>query len=176
MIVLNYYYKIKPTQSQIKTFERYLETHRKVYNYALKERIDWINSKKCNLNSCSIKQEYIIPASQKFPNYNIQSANLTIAKKHLPTLKSVNAQSLQQTLKRLDKSWQDFLNIKERGFPRFKTKSRFRSFKFPDVGKNCFKGNLVKLPSIGWIRIRKSREYPIGFKPATFQVVRKASG
>ena len=36
--------------------------------------------------------------------------------------------------------------------------------------------NRVKLPSIGWIKIRKSRPYPLGFKPKQFQIVRKASG
>ena len=34
----------------------------------------------------------------------------------------------------------------------------------------------VKLPSLGWIKIRQSREYPVGFTPKQFQIVRKASG
>jgi putative transposase len=34
----------------------------------------------------------------------------------------------------------------------------------------------VKLPSIGWIRIKQSRPYPTGFEPKQFQIVRRASG
>jgi putative transposase len=83
---------------------------------------------------------------------------------------------LQQVLKRLDKAWNDFYRVPERGFPRFKTKNRFRSFVFPQLLKNCLDKNRVKLPSIGWIRIKQSRPYPVGFEAKQFQIVKKASG
>ena len=83
---------------------------------------------------------------------------------------------MQQVLKRLDKAWTDFFKVPGRGFPRFRNKNRFRSFVFPQLGKNCLDAGRVKLPSLGWIRIRQSREYPVGFTPKQFQVVRKASG
>ncbi len=63
-----------------------------------------------------------------------------------------------------------------RGFPKFKNKNRFRSFVFPQLGKDCLAKNKAKLPSIGWVRIRQSREYPTGFSPKQFRVVRRASG
>ena len=64
----------------------------------------------------------------------------------------------------------------KRGFPRFKSKNRFRSFVFPQLGKNCLDNGRVKLPSIGWIKIRQSRSYPNGFIPKQFQVIKRASG
>ncbi|MDJ0744205.1 MAG: hypothetical protein QNJ32_12685 [Xenococcaceae cyanobacterium MO_167.B27] len=70
----------------------------------------------------------------------------------------------------LDKAWSDFFKIPERGFPRFRSKNRFRSFIFPQLGKNCLEEGRVKLPSIGWIRIRQSRNYPTGFIPKQFQI------
>ncbi len=176
MITYTCQYKIKPSKQQIRQFAQYLDICRSVYNYAHGERKSWLESRKSRVDCCSIISEYIIPAELSFPSYNIQAKALTEAKKKLPHLKLVNAQCLQQVLKRLDKAWNDFFKIPERGFPRFRSKNRFRSFVFPQLGKNCLDQGRVKLPSIGWIRIRQSRPYPLGFEPKQFQVVRKASG
>ena len=176
MITYTYVYKIKPTQQQIRQFEQYLDICRSVYNFAHAERKAWLESRKSRIDCCSIVSEYIIPADTPFPSYNNQAKALTEAKKKLPHLKSVNAQCLQQVLKRLDKAWADFLKVPGRGFPRFRNKNRFRSFVFPQLLNNCLVKGKVKLPSIGWIKIRQSREYPVGFIPKQFRVVRKASG
>ena len=176
MITYTYQYKIKPTKAQIKQFEQYLSICRSVYNFAHSQRKAWLESRKSLVDRCSIKSEYIIPADIPFPGYNIQAKSLTIAKKKIAYLKLVNAQCLQQVLKRLEKAWTDFFSKPKRGFPRFKSPNRFRSFIFPQLGKNCLDNNRVKLPSIGWIRIKQSRMYPTGFKPKQFQIVKRASG
>ena len=176
MITYTYSFKIKPTNQQIRQFEQYLDICRSVYNFAHAERKAWLESRKSRVNCCSIISEYIIPADVPFPNYNIQAKALTEAKKKLSHLKIVNAQCLQQVLKRLDKAWSDFFRLPERGFPRFRSKNRFRSFVFPQLLKNCLDNNRVKLPSIGWIRIRQSRPYPVGMMPKQFQIVRRATG
>ncbi len=176
MITFTYQYKIKPTQRQIRQIQQYLDVCRSVYNYAHAERRAWLESRKSLVDRCSIQSEYIIPADTPFPSYNPQARVLTEAKKKLPQLKSVNAQCLQQVLKRLDKAWSDFFKVPGRGFPRFRNKNRFRSFIFPQLLKNCLEKGRVKLPSIGWVRIRQSRPYPVGFEPKQFQVVRRASG
>lgn len=176
MITFTYQYKIKPTKQQIRQIEQYLAICRSVYNYAHAEKKAWLESRKSLVDRCSIQSEYIIPADTPFPSYNIQAKALTSAKKELPHLKLVNAQCLQQVLKRLDQAWSDFFKVPGRGFPRFRNKNRFRSFVFPQPLKNCLAQGKVKLPSIGWIRIRQSREYPVGFTPKQFQIVRKASG
>jgi putative transposase len=176
MITCAYRYKIKPTQNQIKQFEQYLSICRSVYNFAHAERKAWLESRKCHVDRCSISSEYIIPADSPFPNYNQQSAALTIAKTKLPHLKLVNAQCLQQVLKRLDSAWTDFFRIPSRGFPKFRNANRFCSFKFPKPNTICLDAGRVKLPSIGWIKIRQSRPYPECFIPKQLQVVKKASG
>lgn len=176
MITLTYVYKIKPTARQIKQFDQYLEICRSVYNFAHAQRKAWLESRKSLVDRCSIQSEYIIAADAPFPSYNLQAKALTEAKKKLPHLKLINAQCLQQVLKRLDKAWTDFFTIQDRGFPRFRNKNRFRSFVFPQLGKNCLDSGRVNLPSLGWIRIRQSRSYPTGFAPKQFQIVRKASG
>ena len=176
MITLTYQYKIKPTQQQIKQFEEYLNICRSVYNFAHAERKAWLESRKSQVDRCSIISEYIVPADATYPGYNNQAKALTLAKKKFPHLKLVNAQCLQQILKRVDKAWHDFFEIPERGFPRFKSKNRLRSFIFPQLLKNCLGQRKVKIPSIGWVRIRQSRAYPVGFVPKQFQVVKRASG
>ena len=176
MITYAYRYKIKPTQNQIRQFEQYLSICRSVYNFAHAERKAWIESRKSQVDRCSIESEYIIPVEKPFPNYNIQAKALTEAKKKLPHLKLINAQCLQQVLKRLDRAWTDFFRSKRRGFPKFRNTNRYRSFKFPKPNTVCLDTGRVKLPSIGWVRIRQSRPYPKGFIPKQLQVVRKASG
>ena len=176
MITYAYQYKIKPSAKQIKQFEQYLSICRSVYNFAHAERKAWIESHKCQVDRCSLNHEYIIPVNAPFPSYSIQAKALTEAQKKLPHLKLVNAQCLQQVLKRLDKAWTDFFRMPSRGFPKFRNANRFRSFKFPQLSTTCLDSGRVKLPSIGWIRIRQSRPYPIGFIPKQLQVVRKASG
>ena len=176
MITYTHRFKIKPNKQQIRQFEQYLDICRSVYNFAHRERLDYLESRKCQVNCCSTKHEYIISTNAVFPGYNKQAKSLTEAKKKLPHLKTVNAQCLQQVLKRLEKAWSDFFKIPERGFPRYKKSRRFRSFVFPQLGKNCLDKGKVKLPSIGWIKIRQSRDYPTGFIPKQFQVVKRASG
>ncbi len=176
MITLTYEYKIQPTKLQIEQIEQYLNICRSVYNYAHAERKAWLESRKSLRDRCSIFSEYIVPADAPFPTYKIQAKNLTEAKKKLPHLKLVNAQCLQQVLKRLDQAWTNFFQVKNRGFPKFKNRNRFRSFVFPQLGKNCLDVGRVKLPSLGWIRIRQSREYPTGFTPKQFKIIRRASG
>jgi putative transposase len=176
MITYAYRYKIKPTQQQIRQFEQYLSICRSVYNFAHAERKSWLESRKCQVDRCSIKSEYIIPADKSFPNYNIQAKTLTEAKKKFPHLKFVNAQCLQQVLRRLDRAWTDFFRMPSRGFPKFRNANRYRSFIFPKPNKICLDAGRVNLPSIGWIKIRQSRPYPQGFVPKQLQVVKKASG
>ncbi len=102
---MTYDFKLKPKKSQVHKIETYLETCRKVYNYALRERKDWVNSRKSPINACSIYSEYIISPNTPRPTYNSQCKSLTDAKKTYPELKEPHSQVLQQTLRTLlDKS------------------------------------------------------------------------
>jgi putative transposase len=102
---LTYEFKLKPTKNQINIFEQWLETHRRVYNHALAERKDWYKSRSCQVNACSAVAEYIIRASALRPTFASQCTSLTAARQSHEYLGKVNAQSLQQTLRRLEKSF-----------------------------------------------------------------------
>ncbi len=173
MITLTSQYKLKLNKKQIRAIDHILAVNCQVYNFALTERKHWIKSRKSPINACSIISEYIIPAEIPYPNYHIQAKNLTIAKKTNPDLKSVNAQVLQQTLKTVDRAFSD-MKSKGNGFPRYKKK--MRSFVFPAMLKNCLAKGKLKLPQLGWLNIRQSRDYPTGFEVKQAIIVKKASG
>ena len=172
---LTYEFKLKPTADQKEIFEEWLETNRQVYNYALAERKDWYFSRACDVNSCSIKGQYIIPADAQRPTYNSQAKALTETKKQYPHLKRVQSQVLQQTLKRVETA---FTSMWERnfGFPRFKKRGRMRSFVFPQFKNNPVVGNKIKLPVIGVVRFRKSRPIPEDTKVKQIRIVKRVSG
>ncbi|MBE9223846.1 transposase [Cyanobacterium stanieri LEGE 03274] len=173
MITLTYQYKLKLNRQQIQEVEHILDVCRSVYNFALSERKAWYNSRKSPIDRCSLFAEYIIPADTPYPSYNNQAKNLTIAKKTNQDLKSVNAQVLQQTLKTLDKAFSD-MKAKGYGFPRFK--KQMKSFVFPAMLKNCLAQGKFKLPQLGWLNIKQSRNYPTGFEPKQARIVKKATG
>ena len=173
MLNFNYQYKLKLNKQQAELIDHYLNVCQKVYNYALAERKDWIKSRNSPVNSCSLISEYIIPADFPYPSYNNQSNNLTKAKQIYPELKTVHSQVLQQTLRTLDLAFKD-MKRKGNGFPRFK--KRFKSFLFPTLSNNCLASGKIKLPKIGWVKLRQSREYPTGFIAKTARIIKKASG
>ena len=175
MLTLTYEYKLIPDQQQIEVIENTLNICRSVWNFALRERKDWLSSRKSPVNACSLEKEYIIPADTPYPSYHVQAKHLTEAKKTSERLKSVNAQVLQQVLRTLDRA---FLEMKSKnlGFPRFKNRHRMRSFVYPQMLANCVQDNLIKLPQLGWVKFRKSRDIPQGFEIKQARIVRRASG
>jgi putative transposase len=153
MLNLTYEYKLIPTDAQRQTFVTWLDICRKVYNFALRERKDWVNSRSGDINSCSLKQEYIIPADAPRPTFARQCKTLSEAKKTIPELKLPHTHVLQQVLRQLEAA---FVAMWERGhgFPRFK--KRMRSFVFPQLNLESvqrFDGaNWVNLPKIGPVK------------------------
>ncbi len=175
MLTLTYEFKLEPTKEQIEYIENTLDVCRSVWNFALKHRKDWRASRKSPINACSIDKEYIMSVEEPFPNYHKQAKYLTKAKKDSEFLRSANAQVLQQTLRTLDRAWDD---MKARGFgiPRFKNKYRMRSFVFPQLGKNPISKDAIKLPGLKSVKWRMSRSIPDNFVAKQARIVRKASG
>ncbi|WP_332980489.1 RNA-guided endonuclease InsQ/TnpB family protein [Microcoleus sp. A003_D6] len=177
MLNLTYEYKLIPTDAQRQTFDLWLNICRKVYNFALRERKDWVNSRKCDINSCSIKQEYMIPADAPRPTFARQCKSLAQAKKLIPELQLPHTHVLQQALRQLEAA---FVAMWERGhgFPRFK--KRMRSFVFPQLNLESVKrfdgAEWVNLPKIGLVKMHLSRPIPQGFDVKQIRVVKRASG
>jgi putative transposase len=216
MLNLTYEYKLIPTDKQRETFDQWINICCKVYNFALQERKDWVNSRKCDIallnkmrytplatdalcpmpyalcpmparaphvtekgyiNSCSIKQEYIIPSDAPRPSFACQCKSLAFAKKSIPELKLPHTHVLQQALRQLEAA---FVGMWKRGhgFPRFK--KRMRSEVFPQLNLESVKhfngADWVNLPKIGLVKMHLSRPIPEGFEVKQIRVVKKASG
>lgn len=168
-------FKLEPTPEQVDTIERIFDVCRNVWNFALRSRKDWLNSRKSPVNACSIEQEYILPADEPYPSYHTQSKRLTLAKEQFSRLKDVHSQVLQQVLRTLDRAFED-MRAKKLGFPRFKNKYRMRSFVFPQLAKQPLTANILKLPQLGHMRLRLSRPIPEGLEIKQARIVRRASG
>ena len=175
MFKLTYEFKLKPTTTQVAIFEDWVEQCRRVYNFALTERKDWLKSRSCQINACSIRSEYIIPADKPRPTYACQCKALTQARAIIPALNAVQVQVLQQTIKRLERAFISMWEQKH-GFPRFKKVGAMRSFVFPQMGVEPLNNSAVKLPKIGWVKFRQSREIPSGATLKQVRVVRRVSG
>lgn len=170
MLNLTYNYKLEPTDKQIEIIEHNLNVCKSVWNHALYERKLWYNSRSCKIDQCPLFQEYIVKPFE-YPTYHTQSAQLTLAKKNNAFLKSGNAQAMQQTLRKLDRAFND-MKSKKMGFPRYK--KTMKSFNV--LGNISLEGNHLKIPLLKSIKIRKSREIPEGFKIKQVQIIKKASG
>ena len=103
MLTLTDEYQLKPTQEEAREIERVLEVCCQVWNYALRQRNDRLNSRKCRVGAALLVGEYIIPPDESDPNYSQQRQSLT-AKKTYPQLTTVNTPVFLQVLRRSDVS------------------------------------------------------------------------
>jgi putative transposase len=113
-------YKLYPSAHQAALLERASDLHRRLYNAALEERIDaWRKAKR----------------SISFAD---QCKSATVIRLDDPAYRGLNAQSLQVTLKRLDRAFQHFFRRvkagRTPGFPRFQGRDRFPGFGFKHHG------------------------------------------
>ena len=145
-MILNYRYRIYPDTKQIELLNEWLETCRVSYNYALRELKDWIASRKCPIDRCSLESEYIMTADYPFPSYHQQQNNLPKAKKKFAILKTVPSQVLQTNIRRLHDSWDSF-RARGYGFPRFKKYGQMKSMLFPQFKTNPLSCLLYTSPS-----------------------------
>lgn len=172
---MNYTYRVYPDLHQSAMMLDWLETSRKVYNRALRELKDWINSRKCLVDRCSIEREYIIPADVPFPSYHRQQNDLPKLKESWTELGNVHSQALQTTIRRLHDTWEAFQN-RGHGFPRFKKFGQFKSFVFPQFKTNPIDDFRIKLPKIGMMPLSLHRPIPDGFSVKQVRVLSKARG
>ena len=186
-MILNYVYRIYPDSNQAKLLNEWLETCRISYNYALRELKDWIASRKCPIDRCSLESEYIMAADYPFPSYHQQQNNLPLAKKQFPRLKSVPSQVLQTNIRRLHDAW-DFFQKRGYGFPRFKKYGQMKSLLFPQFKQSPLaplnkggarkRGGMwqIQLPKLGKVQINLHRPIPNGFVIKQVRVIKKAIG
>ena len=139
-----YKFRIYPSKAQITKLDNTLDLCRELYNAALQERRDaW------KLNRINITRY-------------VQSAQLPEIKQSRPDLNAVYAQVLQDVLKRVDTSFQNFFRRvksgQKPGFPRFQGKHRYNSFTYPQGGFNLTDNGKLRLSKIGDVKIKLHRE------------------
>jgi len=141
-----YKFRLYPNSEQIKFLNQEIGNARFVYNYFLARAINLY------------KNENV-----KF-NYNKLSKELTEIKKKFDFLNLSNSQTLQQSLKNLQKAFKNFFE-KRSGFPKFKKKKESNSIIIPITNKNVKilelnrKFSLIKIPKLkSLLKFRKHRD------------------
>lgn len=112
-----------------------------------------------------IYNEFLAKAKEdKYQSYSKYSRQLPKLKKEFDWLKEVDSIALQQSLKDLDKAFNNFFSGKY-NFPKFKSKRKarqsYRTQKYirPDDSTNIeIEDNKIKLPKLSWIKFAKSKE------------------
>jgi len=140
----SYGFKLRPSPRLTRTFERWLDACRELYNAGLQERRD-------AYRQCGVSV-----------HYSGQAAQLPDMKAERPDLAGVNAQVLQATLRQLSQAFDNFFRRvkagEKPGYPRFKGRARFNSFTFPQA-RSAFRlvGNRLHLSKIGKVKVHLSR-------------------
>jgi putative transposase len=151
-MLLSYKYQLQPTHSQIKSLELICEEQRILYNAALQERID-----------CYSK-------TKKSITYYNQCKSLKDIEQNIP----VNLQ--RWTLSKLDNAFKAFFqrckSKLKAGFPRFRSKLRWKSFGFKEFSGIRLKENTLFFKGlINGLKIHLHR--PLGLGDITGCVLTK---
>ncbi|MDD5512087.1 MAG: transposase [Dehalococcoidales bacterium] len=154
-----YTFRIYPNKNQETKLNRTLSTCRYLYNNALEER-----KRESELNN--LKRDFgVFPwGKPEWISYEDQANNLTGSKTSYQ--KEVFSQVLQNVLKRLDRSYQNF--FRGNGYPRFKGRNRYDTFTYPQKGFEIENGRL-SLSKIGSVRIFQHGEIEGQIKTCTIK-------
>ncbi len=180
-----YQYKLMPTASQRREIERWLDMLRGQYNYLLAERFNWWKYHRCDLilpqgEYCLRWCEIGSGELKNHPDWHSQSASLPKLKQDRPWYQDIYSQVLQDCVKRVRLAFERFIAGDSKGNrsgrPRFKNKSRYRTFTWTSVPDKNLVGSRIKLPKLGILKFIKSRDQASGFKLKTVSITRKADG
>jgi putative transposase len=163
-------YRLYPNKKQEAALFTRLLAHQKLYNAILELRKDYFKK------------------TSKFLSRNDVSKQLTELRASDPLYKSINAQSLQATLKRNTLAFENFFrrikNKETPGYPRFKSRDRFSSFEYPShgdgwtlipgepKGKRKMRHGKLRFEAEGFIKIRGAAKHE--GTPKTLTIIYKA--
>ena len=143
-----YKYRLYPTKIQQEILEKHLSLCRWLYNHSLEERKALYEKNKTKITCYD------------------QIKKLPKLKKEKPELTKVYSQTLQDVVRRLDKTFQNFFRrVRESkqgkkqkpGYPRFKGYWRYDSLIYPQSGFEL-RDNKLNLSKIGSLNIKYHRE------------------
>lgn len=164
-MIKTYKYRIYPTKSQETKLENTFSICKALYNYGLEHRMNLYNQHK------------------KVVNYFEQQNSLPEIKQLFPWYKSVYSTVLQDVLKRLDNSFQNFyrrmkdpkVKSSEKGYPKFKKKGQWNSITYGNGKDIKYPTNEIIVPKIGNIKIIFHRNIPIDGIIKKMSIVKEAS-
>lgn len=157
----SFQYRLYPTAEQEKILASYFGQVRFVYNYFLRKRIDYYLA-----NKGKKKQSL---------NYHDTAKMLTTLKQQPETiwLKESNSQSLQQSLRHLDRAYIHFFRDGFK-FPNFKKKSHKQSFSIPQHFDLDIKRKKLYIPKLTPVKIVLHR--PLEGKMKSITITKTSSG
>lgn len=141
-------FRIYPTKEQESRLETIFGSVRFVYNWGLETKIG----------------EY--QEGGKSPDLFDLMKRLPALKTEHPWLSDSIGQSLQASLRNLDRAYTSFFR-KKTGFPKFKSKRGRQSFHIVQDLKVDFDGGRISIPKVGWIRCRFHRRFEGKIKTST---------
>ena len=148
---------LNPNKEQVLYFERAAGTARFAYNWALnewkKQAYDWWLSGKTKPSPSEI---------------SLRKQFNAIKHEHFPWTAEVSKSVVQEAIIDLGTAFRNFKTHKGR-YARFKSKAKTKpSFcAANDVGRFCSDGKRIKLPVVGWLRMREAVRFVGPMKRAT---------
>ncbi|MEG4519120.1 MULTISPECIES: transposase [unclassified Microcoleus] len=173
----SYQYRLRPTKLQAMEIDRWLSMLCAQYNYLLADRFNWYEQNRYSINACPLV--CYLPELRDNPDYYSQKKTLPKLKKTHPWYAGIYSQVLQDAVKRVKVTFDRFLkgdSGKRSGRPRFKPRSRYRTFTYPQVKDGCLQDSLINLPMLGKVKVILHRSIPDGFKIKTVSITKKADG
>jgi putative transposase len=134
-------FELIPNGEQQRMMRRFAGSVRYIYNHAL-----------------ALQKEMYETTGRSHTRFQLDKL-LTIWKEEKPWLSETPAHALQQALVDLDRAYQNFFK-KRAESPKFKKKEKRSSFRESDPKSITLDpgNNRIRLPKIGWVRYRNSRE------------------
>jgi putative transposase len=154
-----YVFRIYPKKNQEVKLLKTLDTCRHLYNDALAER-----KRQIELNRLRRDFQVFPWGKPEWVRYEDQANDLAVFKDSFQ--RDVYSQVLQNVLKRVNKSIENFFN--GFGFPRFKGRNRYDSFTYPQSGFGIEDGKL-NLSRIGNLKIIMHHEIEGRIKTCTIK-------
>ena len=147
-----YHFEAMPNGQQLRNLRRFAGSCRFVYNKALALNTQRYENKEKRLGYAGV--------CALLPNWKMEH----------PWLSDVPSQALQQSLKDLERAYSNFFK-KRADAPEFHKKGRKDSFRVPQGFEVDNANGRIKLPKVGWMRYRKSRNIEGHPKNVTVSIV-----
>ena len=174
-VLKGFQYRIYPNKEQRTLINKTFGCCRFVYNFALakqrKEEATWYTVNEMVQQGYFVSNNY----STNFFSGTTAKTWLPELKKHNEWLKEVDSVSLKASLEDLADAYDRYYK-KQNDKPRFKSKNNpVKSYTTKSINGNIqLTHNKIKLPKLGFVRCKKSREIKGIIKRAT--ITKKASG